>query len=73
MKKVLVFPIVLLIKIYQLIISPVLGHNCRYNPTCSEYSKMCFQKHGLFYGFYYSFKRIIRCHPWGNSGYDPIP
>ena len=51
----------------------MIGHNCRFNPTCSEYSKQCFLKHGLFYGFYYSLKRILSCNPWGKSGYDPIP
>ena len=73
MKKILVFPLILLIKMYQLIISPMIGHNCRFTPTCSEYSKQCFLKPGLFYGFYYSLKRILCCNPWGKSGYDPIP
>ena len=66
-------PIILLIKIYKILISPFLKNNCRYLPTCSEYSIEALKKFGLFVGLYYSIKRIIRCHPFGGQGYDPLP
>ncbi len=72
-QKILTFPIILLIKFYQLLVSPILKTNCRYLPTCSEYSIEAFNQHGLFKGFYLSFKRILSCHPFGNHGYDPVP
>ena len=61
------------IKIYQFFISPILGQNCRYLPTCSEYSIQSFQQFGIVKGFVLSIKRISKCHPWGNYGYDPVP
>ncbi len=73
MKKVLIFPFVFLIRIYQLGISPWLGNNCRFQPTCSAYMMEALQKHGLFYGLWLGGKRISRCHPWGGSGEDPVP
>lgn len=68
---VLVF--VLLIRFYQKAISPYLGSSCRYHPTCSSYSLQAFQKHGVLRGGYLATKRILSCHPWGGSGYDPVP
>ena len=65
--------IILLIKIYQLILSPVLKSNCRFLPTCSEYSIKALKDHGLIIGIFYSFKRILSCHPFGRKGYDPVP
>ncbi|MBF25888.1 MAG: membrane protein insertion efficiency factor YidD [Flavobacteriales bacterium] len=62
-----------IIKIYQLIISPVLGSNCRYHPTCSNYFIQCLEKYNIITAIYLGFKRIIKCHPFGGSGYDPIP
>tara|TARA_B110000495_G_C23028755_1_gene611977 strand:- start:1027 stop:1218 length:192 start_codon:yes stop_codon:yes gene_type:complete len=62
-----------LIKVYQLALSPWLPSNCRYNPTCSHYSIEALQKYGLIKGFILSIKRIGSCHPWGGSGYDPVP
>lgn len=73
MKKVLIFPFVFLIRIYQLGISPWLGNNCRFQPTCSAYMMEALQKHGLFHGLWLGGKRISRCHPWGGSGEDPVP
>ncbi len=64
---------ILLIRFYQYAISPMLGANCRYTPTCSEYSVNAFKKHGVFKGFYLSAKRILSCNPWGGHGYDPVP
>tara|TARA_B100001769_G_C21558985_1_gene317869 strand:- start:20 stop:277 length:258 start_codon:yes stop_codon:yes gene_type:complete len=71
--KYLVIIMIYIIKLYQLIISPILKSNCRFLPTCSEYSILALKKHGFIKGFYFSFKRIINCHPWGNHGYDPVP
>ncbi|MBE2279686.1 MAG: membrane protein insertion efficiency factor YidD [Ignavibacteriaceae bacterium] len=76
MKKFLVilsYPFILIIRIYQLLISPLFPPSCRYMPTCSHYSLEAFKKYGLFKGFWLSVKRISRCHPWGGSGYDPVP
>ena len=73
LKKILIFPFVFLIKIYQNIISPLFPPTCRYTPTCSEYAIQSLKKYGLFKGVYLSIKRIVNCHPWGGSGYDPIP
>jgi uncharacterized protein len=71
--EILAFPFILLIKFYQRAISPWLGASCRYTPTCSQYSLLAFKKYGLLKGFWLTIKRIGRCHPWGGSGYDPIP
>lgn len=71
--KLLAIPFVLLIKFYQLLISPLFPSSCRYSPTCSQYSLEALQKYGLFKGGWLGIKRILRCHPWGGSGYDPVP
>ncbi|WP_300568014.1 membrane protein insertion efficiency factor YidD [Flavobacterium sp.] len=73
LKKILIFPFVLLVKFYQIIISPLMPATCRFTPTCSHYTLEALQKHGLFYGGYLGAKRILSCHPWGKSGYDPVP
>lgn len=73
MKKILIYPVVLLIRGYQYLISPLFPSTCRYEPTCSHYSIEALQKHGLFKGGWLSIKRIFSCHPWGGSGYDPVP
>ena len=61
-----------LIKIYKYFLSPMIGHSCRYLPTCSEYSMEALRTHGLIKGIFISLKRILSCHPWGNGGYDPV-
>ena len=61
-----------LINIYKYLISPLLGNNCRFLPTCSEYTKESIIKFGLVNGTWLGLKRIIKCHPWGKDGYDPI-
>ncbi|PIE50493.1 MAG: membrane protein insertion efficiency factor YidD [Flavobacteriales bacterium] len=71
--KILNFPLIILIKFYQTAISPLLGKNCRYEPTCSQYMLEALKTHGFFKGLYLGIKRIVSCHPWGGSGYDPVP
>jgi putative membrane protein insertion efficiency factor len=72
LSKILVFPFVALIKVYQKIVSPLLGQQCRFTPTCSQYAKEALEKHGVFKGGWMSVKRIARCNPWGGHGYDPV-
>lgn len=64
---------ILLVRIYQLIISPLKPPSCRYIPTCSEYAIQAFKKYGAIKGLSLTVSRILRCHPWGGHGYDPIP
>ena len=73
LKKVLIAPFLLLIKVYQLIVSPLLPGSCRFTPTCSAYSQEAFVKHGPIKGLKLSVKRILKCHPWGKHGNDPVP
>ena len=73
MKRIFSFLLIIPIKIYQIIISPLLGPSCRFTPTCSQYAVEAIQKFGPFKGSWLSFKRILKCHPWGGSGYDPVP
>ena len=68
LRKIFVIPILL----YQYLISPLIPISCRFNPTCSQYSKEAIIKHGIFKGLILSIKRIIKCHPWGGSGYYPV-
>ncbi len=64
--------LIIFIKIYRYLISPLINPSCRYLPTCSEYSIEALKTYGLAKGLLLSFKRIISCHPWGNSGFDPV-
>jgi putative membrane protein insertion efficiency factor len=64
---------ILLIRIYQWTVSPFLGKQCRYTPTCSEYGLTAIQRFGAFKGSWMTIKRIFSCNPWGGSGYDPVP
>ena len=73
LNKIITLPLIILIRAYQLIISPMLGSNCRFVPTCSEYAMESFKTHGLIKGLFLTIKRIGKCHPWGGHGYDPIP
>ena len=61
-----------LIKFYKLVISPFLGTNCRYIPTCSDYAIQSIEQKGIIKGLCSAFKRILKCHPFGGSGYDPV-
>lgn len=69
MRKVVTAPII----IYQYVISPFFPSSCRFTPTCSSYTKDAITKHGVIKGTKLSIKRISRCHPWGSSGFDPVP
>jgi len=64
---------IILIRGYQYTLSPILGRNCRYYPTCSQYSIEAFHKYGPIKGMILSIKRILSCNPWGGHGYDPVP
>ena len=72
-KRIISYPIYILVKIYQWIISPIFPANCRYNPTCSNYMIEDLDEWGPIKGTYLGLKRIGSCHPWGNFGDDPVP
>ena len=61
------------IDLYQTFLSPILGPSCRFSPTCSEYTKTAINRFGVMRGSLIAIKRIFTCHPWGGSGYDPVP
>jgi len=69
MKSLLQLPI----RFYRLLISPMLGTNCRYHPSCSTYALEAIDRHGALRGGWLSVRRVCRCHPWGGHGYDPVP
>jgi uncharacterized protein len=71
--RLLSLPLLALVWLYRTLISPLLGANCRFEPSCSEYARTALLRHGAFYGGYLMFRRILRCHPLGGSGYDPVP
>jgi hypothetical protein len=73
LKKILIFPFVVLVRFYQVAISPYTPSSCRYHPTCSHYTIEALKIHGLFKGGWLAIKRIGSCHPWGGSGHDPVP
>ena len=73
LNKIITALLLFLIRAYQLIISPILGLNCRFAPTCSEYAMESLKSHGLIKALFLAIKRIVKCHPWGGHGYDPIP
>lgn len=67
------FIFLLLIRAYQLLLSPMLGASCRFTPTCSQYAMEAIRKYGALKGGWLAVKRIARCHPWGGHGHDPVP
>ena len=73
MRKIVSFILLVIIKTYQNVISPLFPPKCRFSPTCSEYGKQAIIKHGPLIGGWLSIKRISKCHPWGGSGEDLVP
>ncbi|MCC5957256.1 MAG: membrane protein insertion efficiency factor YidD [Natronohydrobacter sp.] len=61
------------VRFYRIVFSPWVGFNCRYQPTCSAYALDALERHGAIKGGWLAMRRIGRCHPWGHSGYDPVP
>jgi len=62
-----------LIRAYQLLVSPLLPPSCRYLPSCSAYAAEAIATHGAIHGTWLTLRRLLRCHPWGGSGWDPVP
>jgi putative membrane protein insertion efficiency factor len=62
-----------LIRAYQVVVSPLLGPSCRFEPSCSEFAQQAIARHGALRGPWLAVKRLARCHPFGGSGYDPVP
>lgn len=73
LSKIIAIPFIWLVRFYQIAISPYTPSSCRYTPTCSSYTVEALKKHGLIKGGWLAAKRIGSCHPWGGSGYDPVP
>ncbi len=71
--KFLGYPFILLVKVYQYLISPLLPASCRHTPTCSQYTIDAIKEWGPLKGMWLGMKRISRCHPWGSHGHDPVP
>ncbi|MCH6558854.1 membrane protein insertion efficiency factor YidD [candidate division KSB1 bacterium] len=68
----LAYPVVYLIRIYQILISPLIGSNCRFHPSCSNYAIESFSQYGVMKGLFLTLKRLSKCHPWHPGGYDPV-
>ncbi|WP_397377784.1 membrane protein insertion efficiency factor YidD [Pseudomonas sp.] len=62
-----------LVRLYQYLISPLLGPRCRFHPSCSHYAVEALERHGALRGSWLSLRRLLRCHPWHPGGYDPVP
>ena len=73
LRQIFAWPALKLIRFYKVCISHYLGNHCRYTPTCSQYAYEAISKYGIFKGGWLALKRLLRCHPWGGSGYDPVP
>jgi putative membrane protein insertion efficiency factor len=73
LKKILIFPLVAIVRFYQVAISPLTPAACRFEPSCSNYALQALEKYGAIKGCWLALKRILSCNPWGKSGYDPIP
>ena len=72
-KRICALPFIFLVRFYQLCISPLKPPTCRFTPTCSQYAIQALRKYGPIKGLYLTIRRLLRCHPWGGSGYDPVP
>ncbi len=73
LSRVLAWPLILLVRAYQATLSPFLGGQCRYHPTCSHYSIQALKEYGAIRGTVLTVRRIARCHPFARGGYDPVP
>ncbi len=73
LKKIFSYPFIFFIKLYQWILSPLLGPKCRFTPTCSQYGIEAFKKYGPIKGLWLTARRVAKCHPWGGHGHDPVP
>lgn len=73
LKIIINFLLLSIIKVYQWVLSPLLGPHCRHIPSCSHYAAEAIQVHGPVRGLWLGLKRVVRCNPWGTSGYDPVP
>ena len=73
MRKILTVPLIILIRAYRYLLSPMLGTHCRYTPSCSQYAQQALEAHGLRRGLWLAVKRVGSCHPWHTGGYDPVP
>ena len=71
--RITAWPLLALVQLYRYTLSPLIGANCRYQPTCSAYAIEALKTHGGLRGGWLAIKRIGRCHPWGGSGHDPVP
>lgn len=65
--------LIALVRVYQYLISPLLGPRCRFHPSCSHYAIEAVETHGALRGSYLALRRLLRCHPWHPGGYDPVP
>ncbi|MCK4299339.1 MAG: membrane protein insertion efficiency factor YidD [Planctomycetes bacterium] len=65
--------VVFLVRLYRMGVSPLLGRNCRFEPTCSQYMTQALSKHGVLKGLFLGLRRVLRCHPLSKGGYDPVP
>lgn len=73
MKNLLIVFFVMLIRLYQLAFSPLLGHRCRFHPRCSDFALESLRRYGLIKGIWLAVKRVGCCHPWHRGGFDPVP
>jgi putative membrane protein insertion efficiency factor len=78
-RKAVIVALLALVRLYQIAVSPVLhliagpGYGCRFQPTCSQYAMEAVKVHGIFKGLWLATRRVLRCHPFGGQGYDPVP
>ncbi len=73
LSRALAVPLILLVKAYQLVVSPLTGASCRFYPSCSAYALTALERHGLFRGTWLTVRRLLRCHPWNPGGVDHVP